>query len=372
MHYIILTYLIYPALYLICELSRGPEIKSILIIQNAKIGDLICATPIFRDIRTKFPKARIVALVNAASKEVVENNPHLDSIETIKERGDKGLSGKLRLAVRIFKGKYDVAICLNPNVSISVSTFWGLVPIRLSVLPYQSGFTYRLASSFFTKVERHLPGEMVIDSFYRMLEALGVEPSSPRREIFAIESAETLVDRLLIRREGPFWGIAVSAGNKLKELGVENIEALCEMLPRVMGGSIVLIGSQADAPSAKAVMKRVHDNGRIIDTTGKLRLKELPALIKRFSLFIGVDTGVTYMADALSVPIIYLPGPADTTGQRPVTARCFTFRKDVPCSPCIHIFKTVNYCKTGTFSCVRSIDLPEIVSKASELMKTEY
>jgi heptosyltransferase-2 len=369
LHYIIFTYLIYPALYLICAMRRGLETKRILIIQNAKIGDLICATPIFRDIRIKYPKAHIVALVNPAAKGVVENNPHIDSIETIKEGEHQGLFGKLRLAALIRKGNYDIAICLNPNVALSVTTFWGLVPTRLSVLPYQSGFTYKLASGLFTKVERLRPGEMVVDSFYRMLEAIGVKPSSPRREVFATESAEALADRLLMRRVGPFWGIAVSAGNKLKELGVEKIANLCAMLLRVMEGSIILIGSEEDASSAKAVMERVHDNWRIIDTTGKIRLKELPALIKRLSLFIGVDTGITYMADALLTPILYLPGPSDTSGQRPVAARCCTVKRDVSCAPCTHVFRTVNYCRTGTFSCIKGLEPMEIVSRMGGLLK---
>jgi ADP-heptose:LPS heptosyltransferase len=46
-------------------------------------------------------------------------------------------------------------------------------------------------------------------------------------------------------------------------------------------------------------------------------LNILPYYLKKCRLFIGVDTGLLYIADALSVPVVDILGPCDDNNQRP-------------------------------------------------------
>lgn len=389
MIYVILTYLFSPLIYLLIAARKKKAISRILIIQTAKIGDLICSTPVFREARKKYPAAHITVMANSVTRELLENNPNVDEIISGKNTDYKGLSGKLRLSGLIRRGKYDIGICLNPNVPFAVALFRGLVPIRLSVMPDFSGFTFKLASVFFTYFEKHVREKMVIETYMQMLKAIGIPSSNISKEVYKSKDADAKMQQILgeiinppsppfikgglggfsEQIEKPLIGIAVSSGNKLKELGTDKITAVINMILDDMDAYIVLIGSEHEIKTADTVLQAVGRRESVITAVGKLHLRELPALIERLSLFIGVDSGITYMADALSIPLIDIAGPSDMKDQRPTGKNAVIIQKnDLPCVPCSHTFKSPYYCKINTRGCIESVSPEEIYHAAKKLL----
>ncbi|MCL5791382.1 MAG: glycosyltransferase family 9 protein [Deltaproteobacteria bacterium] len=356
----ILTCLFSPLIYFLIAIRKKKTISKILIIQTAKIGDLICSTPVFREARKKYPDAHITVIANPVTKELLEHNPNIDEIITVKNTGYRGLSGKLRLSNLIRRGKYDIGICLNPNIPFAIALFWGLVPIRLSVMPDISGITFKLASVFFTYLEKHRRGRMAIETYLKMLKAIGIESSNITKEAYKSEDADTKVEQILENIDKPLIGIAVSSGNKLKELGAEKIIKLIDMLLEDIDVYVVLIGSNQDKNTADIISNSVIQKNRIVNVTDKLSLSELPALIEMLSLFIGVDTGITYMADALSIPLINIAGPANMNDQRPTGKCAIIIHKQLPCVPCSHAFRSPYNCRLNSRECIESQSIKEI------------
>src|SRR5688500_20124219 len=52
----------------------------ILVIRRDNIGDLVCATPLFHALRSRYPDAHIAALVNSYNAGVLTGNPALDAV----------------------------------------------------------------------------------------------------------------------------------------------------------------------------------------------------------------------------------------------------------------------------------------------------
>ena len=368
MIYVLLTYLFYPFLSLIASLKKKSEFKRILVIQTAKIGDMICSAPIFREIKKKYPRVHLSVMQTPFTGELTENNPYVDEIITIKNTDYKGLLGKIRLSNLICRGKYDIAICLNPNVPFAIALFWGLVPVRLSVMPDFSGITFKLASIFYTFLEEHIRGRLVTETYMQMLKKIGIESSDISRDVYKLKGADKKAQQILGRVDKSIIGVAVSSGNKLKELGVEKIAAITNMLLDSFDAYVVFIGSKEDKETVDKVLVLVNKKNRIIDATGKVSLGELPALIENLSLFIGVDTGITYMADALLIPIIDIAGPSDMSDQRPLGKKTRIIQKDISCVPCSHAFKSPYSCKRGDRICITSVDVSEIIEAAKKLL----
>ncbi|GBD96432.1 MAG TPA: glycosyltransferase family 9 protein [Nitrospirae bacterium] len=361
MIYIILSYLLSPVIYLLIAIKGKRKINArILVIQTAKIGDLICSTPVFREVKRKFPDARLTVMVNPITEELLKHNPHVDEILTIKQTDYKGFSGKLRLSDLIRREKYDIAISLNPNVPFALALFWGLVPVRISVMPDFAGITFKSASLFFTCLEKHISGTLVIETYMKMLNAIGIKSNNISKEVYKSGNADRKAEQLLGDMDKPLIGIAVSSGNKLKELGSEKIAELANMLLDNMDINITFIGSAQERGTAAAILKSIRKNDRIIDATGRLSLTELPALIERLTLFIGVDTGITYMADAVKVPIIHIAGPIDVSEQRPVEKNIRIIRHKLSCVPCTYVFKAAYECKYGHRKCVNEVSMDEV------------
>ena len=379
--YIILTYLISPLFYILLFFKRN-EAKRILVIQTAKIGDLICSTPVFRAVKKRYPHAHLAAMVNPAARGLLEYNPYVNEVIEIERGFYRGLAGKIRLARLLHKGGYDIAISLNPNLPFMLAMFWALIPVRISLMPVITGITYRLASVFSTYLERHIRGRLVAETYMEMLKAIGIDSKDIAKDVFKSPDAdERVVGETLVvshwegtspsptKQNSKLVGLAVTSGNRLKEWGAKNIAALADKLIAEKNSSVVLIGSEKDKDVADEILKSILYKDSIIDAVGKFSLQELPALIERLSLFIGVDTGVIYMADALNIPVIDIAGPSDMEDQRPTGKRVTIIqKKDIECVPCSHTFSAPYECRYGHRDCIVSVSIDEVFDSAKRLL----
>jgi ADP-heptose:LPS heptosyltransferase len=87
-------------------------------------------------------------------------------------------------------------------------------------------------------------------------------------------------------------------------------------------------------------------------------------------LFIGVDSGITYMADAVGTPLVSVAGPCNMRETRPLGQHVILLqRTDLPCAPCAHIFNAPYTCRVGTRACVEDISAVEIAEAALALLR---
>jgi ADP-heptose:LPS heptosyltransferase len=99
-------------------------------------------------------------------------------------------------------------------------------------------------------------------------------------------------------------------------------------------------------------------------------LADLPELMGRMEAFVGVDSGLTYLADALAIPLVSVAGPCNMSETRPVNPRAMIIQRQLPCLPCAHIFNAPTTCRTGTLSCVREVTAAEITTAVLAVLGT--
>ena len=67
-------------------------------------------------------------------------------------------------------------------------------------------------------------------------------------------------------------------------------------------------------------------------------LRELPALFRRFKVYISVDSGPLYIANALDVPVVDIIGPVSMYDQAPIYEKCEVAKvENLPCWPCYFV-----------------------------------
>ena len=128
-----------------------------------------------------------------------------------------------------------------------------------------------------------------------------------------------------------------------------------------------MLGGPGDQALAKA-LKEDLASPRVIDSCGQFALEEIPALLQRLDVFIGVDSGLTYMADALNIPLVSLAGPGNMKETRPVNAHAVILQEQLPCVPCAHIFKAPYSCHIGTRACIVNVQAGTIADAALALL----
>ena len=370
MIYLLLTWLAAPWLWWRTSRHRPREPRRILVIQTAKIGDFVATTPVFRALRLRLPQAEIVALLHPVNLPLARSLDSIDRIVELPKTGFKGWAGKRWLLGQLAAG-YDAVVVLSPNLSTLLAPFWAGVPQRVSVLPDRRQGSTRLAWPFLTHGEVHRSGRLFRETALRALAGLGIAIDDNLlalpNEIASCAAGEAKRATLLAGRCGPFVGLGLGAGNRMKALEPAQLTELAAQIINHTPATLILIGTAADQPAAAALLAALPA-GRVIDSTGQLSLAELPALLAGLDCFAGVDSGATYMADALGVAVVDFMGPADAGDQRPLGLRAMVMRSDEPCAPCSHAFDAPYRCHLGTRACIAKAPLAGIAEEIARLL----
>jgi ADP-heptose:LPS heptosyltransferase len=371
--YLLLTWLLAPLLWLWAAFRSGQRTNRILVIQTAKIGDFVATTPVFRALRSRLPGAEIVALLHPVNVPLARQLDSIDRIVILPKQGFKGWAGKRWLLDQLAEG-YDGVLILSPNLTNLLVPFWAGVPKRVSVLADRRQGSARLAWPFLTHGEPHRAGQMFRETALRALAGLGININASLlalpNEVRGAASGQARLAALSSQLRPPLVGFGLGAGNRMKALDEAQIAALAGQLVSRSDATLVLIGTDADRAAAETLCASLPP-GRAVDTTGQWALDELPVLLGALDCFVGVDSGATYMADALGVPVVDFMGPADDQDQRPIGRAAVVIRSAEPCAPCSHAFDAPYACHLGTRACIAKLPIPAVVEAVEAILASK-
>jgi len=369
--YLLLTWLAAPLLWWRALRRHPGESGRILVIQTAKIGDFVATTPVFRALRNRLPQVEIVALLHPVNVPLAEGLDSIDRIIALPKPGFKGWVGKRWLLDQLAEG-YDGVLVLSPNLTTLLAPFWAGVPQRVSVLADRRQGSARLAWPFLTHGQAHVTGRLFRETALRALAGFGIGVDTGllalANEIPLTTSGKMKAQALLGTAPRPLVGLGLGAGNRMKALAPAHLQALALGIVEQTAATLILIGTAEDRLAATEVLA-VLPAGRAIDTTGQCSLAELPSLLGELACFVGVDSGATYMADALGVPVVDFMGPADADDQRPIGPQSVVIRSAEPCAPCSHAFDAPYRCHLGTRACIVNAPLNRLLEQVEVLLK---
>jgi ADP-heptose:LPS heptosyltransferase len=168
---------------------------------------------------------------------------------------------------------------------------------------------------------------------------MGINTPELKKEVYTTEQTEHKANtwRSTLSKDHKIIGISISAGNKIKELGDDKFEILITKILEDHNKEVVIIGSKADKSRIDNLLIKIN-NPRCTEATN-FNLEELPSLMKRFDLYIAVDTGPIYIAHSLGVPLIDIIGPVDPNEQPPADKRSIQVLPRNNIQPSSFVFK---------------------------------
>lgn len=330
------------------------EPSNILIRMPNWLGDLVMATPIIQDVRTKWPNASITAMCQSPVGALLENNPHLNEVLNFKKpSGWIRPSPHIDLINTLRRGEYNLGILLTNSFS-SAWWFWrGHVKNRIGFAGNLRGLLLDKAIPFpQNKETQHL-----VLTYKTLLYPLGIAPSSTPPTLYVSEN-EKKAAQALLKTKGydPEKNILIginpgAAYGSAKCWLPERFHAVTEKLlldPRVV---VAYFGDPSGASLVNDICKGF--TSRVLNFAGKTTLRELLALIQSCSVMLTNDSGPMHIAGALKVPLVALFGSTSDIKTGPYGGGVVIHKK-VECSPC---YKRV--CPID-FRCMKQIEVDEV------------
>lgn len=315
--------------------QEARPLRILVIPHLATIGDLVCATPVFRAIKKKYPDSYLTVVVTKMTAGIIKNNPRIDEIIIYRSNDLSGLVSRVR------QKRFDWSFSLTGSLFGTLISFAGLIPNRAATVYDGTSLGQTLVGwmnnfKIFYSHHTYLPGH-----YLRMFKLIGIENAEDKKEVLTAPGADKKAEEFLRLHgvaPGDFLvGISVSAGNKIKEWGDEKFRVLAKRIAEKYSAKIIFRGAKANEERIDKILFGL-DPKRFIKEVD-FSLEEMPSIIKRLNLYIAVDSGPIYVAHALDIPLIDIIGPIDPNEQPPNDRYSFQVRPPENIKPSSFVFK---------------------------------
>lgn len=346
----------------------------VLIIRFSSIGDIILTTPLLSAIKRDYPGARIEYLTMSEYSSLLENNPNIDRLHTLR-RGE-GPGSEVRAAISLRKNDYDYIFDLHRSTRSLL--FRALLRGKKFVL--NKHYIRRLLLTKFS-INLYREPYSVVNRYFKAAEIMGLDVDG-KAEIWIdgdeihdlIGKIKTKLDldinekdigrgkkRLengLVKNEGAgIIALMPFAKWKTKEWGDNKFIELGKVLAKEMGKRVFVLGGKGDAERAQRIADEIGDGA--ISAAGKLSLMETSFVLSLSDLLITNDTGLMHIGGAVSIPVIAIFGStARELGFFPYNTRGEVIEVPLKCRPCTA--KGLDRCPEGHFACMNDISVDRV------------
>lgn len=341
------------------------NVKKILVIKLAGIGDLILASPALRALRKRFPGARITLLTTPRAGELAEGSSYINELFCLNP-ASKNLRGVIGSIRSLRRERFDIAINLY-----NLFTLGGA--LKAAFLMYSIGVRCRVGRDtdgrgfFYTiKVpDERFSNRHEVEYNLDVMQALGANIKDKGLEIPISNKDREYVRKFLkqngITDEDFVIGLNPGGFRPSHRWNKEKFARVGDKLTKKYKAKILITGG----PEEIKLAQKIADMMTIepIIATGEVTIKQLVSLIERCNLFISNDTGAMHMAAVMKTPLIALLGPGPLRyGPYGDKNRYIIVRKDVECSPCYKF-------RCRKHLCMKLITVEDVLQAAEELLE---
>jgi heptosyltransferase I len=342
------------------------DVKKILILKFAALGDILLMIPAIKLLRKKYPDAEITFLSTFLNINAVKKIPYIDKI--VNENVYHFLKNPLKLfgyISNLRKVKYDI---------IFDGEQWSrLDSILLCLLKHTCIIGFRTKNQYkhlaFSESIKHTAKKHEVENFFSLLEPLGIFPDEEDKhlEYYLTDEEVEIADKFW--RENNLENRTViclhpSVGNSgtFREWGDDNFVMLALRIlkdfPKV---KFLITGGKEDSQRCEKIAEKL--NGSAMSIAGKY--KDL-GIIKKSGMIVCVNTGIMHLAACLGVKTIALHGPNNPTLWGPYDKNSVVVQSDIYCSPCLYMGHEFGCNKPV---CMQRIKVDDVYAKMYNLLK---
>ena len=312
----------------------------ILIIRFSSIGDIILTTPVLRCLKKQKPDCEIHFLTKAGFASLVENNPYVSKIYTIKDKVSE-LSEVLK------KENYGLVIDLHHNLrSAQVKRLVGAGAFSFRKLNIEKWLLVNL------KINK-LPPIHIVDRYFETLKTLGITIDQLVLDYFIPEKDRVDTVSAFKFIINGYHALVVGGSYYTKQIPLNKLQQIC----RLSDKPLVILGGKEDVAIGAQLEKEF--TGKVFSACGKFNIHQSASIIQQADKVITSDTGLMHIASAFKKDIISLWGnTVPEFGMYPYLPGKHSKIlevKHLSCRPCSKL--GYNKCPKGHFKCMNEIDV---------------
>lgn len=318
--------------------KRRDSVRSILVVEFWRIGDLVMVTAPIAGLRRRFPDARIDLLASGKAAEILKNNPDISRVIPFdapwvnRKYGifRSGFRKIIALLKELRKARYDIAIAYRGD-------FRDNLFIALTGAARTIGYGFAGGGAFLTDDLELEPGNChQVDQFLQIDKHLGADITGLRPRLYVDQDEAKEINGILRKygvSENDFLAVIhPESGSKYRVWSATSFKEVIGHLTKAYSARVAVISGAGSHRVAEEIVSSLGD--RNVFLVRDLSLRQLMALYKRSDLAVGVDSGPAHIAGGVGTPTVTIFGPQKSDWFKPYGENCAVVEASVPCSPC--------------------------------------
>lgn len=336
------------------------EIKKILIIRTAYLGDVVMTLPMLKPIREGFPDSKISFLTSDSALPILKNNPFVDNVFAYNPfwfyNSPKNEYFSFIRKIRA-EGEFDLVIETKGDLrEILMLAFPVKSRLRLS---YGFGGGEYLLSHVvpFNGIKHRVEYNLDIARY------LGCRTDTLEWGLYHSEGEKSQLERKLKSVKRPFIAVHPGARLPLKCWNPVKFANLLDILAHRHGVDIMIVGTDEETKLAMGIASLMKKRPHV--KTGEISVRELAGILGQSSLVICNDSAPMHLAACMKAPVVAIFGPSKSIETAPYACKHRIVEKEFPCRELCD----ENFCRNGEFhACMASIEVEDVLNAVEGLL----
>ncbi|PHX86074.1 MAG: hypothetical protein CK538_04410 [Opitutia bacterium] len=315
----------------------------LLVIRRRYLGDIVLLGSFLRNLRLRWPDARLTVLTEPAYAAVLALNPDVSAALTLPRRAAELLAFLRQLRSARFTHVFDLD---NSQKTALLTRFTGA--------PVRHGFHLENVRRHFSRLYTHTTfvssiaysAQPITETYLSMLTTARV-PITTREIRLVPRPADLAAIAPLLgpqsKIELPSAATVQNRKSKIQKILLhpgsrspyrvwpsENFATVCDRLQDELNVQIFLVGGPTERPLLAAIRAAAKSHLVLLDRP--LPIGQFAALAAQFDLFLCHDSGPMHVAAAVGTPVVALVGAQNTTVWGPVGPHHTVLQAAQPCA----------------------------------------
>lgn len=345
------------------------RIKKILVFEGGGIGDLLRIFPVLEILNDNFPSASLSIVVTPGAADLLQLLPRENIVkETFYYdiRGKhKSFFKKLSLLLLLKKKRYDLVFSSSRGEGMREREIMSFI----IGAPYRIGFSKNNIGKLQTTKIEFSYSIPILQQNLRLLEKCGLRITKDEIDMQINERDEIFAKDMIGNHGMPIISIHPDAAWKVR-YRVWPLNNYIELIKEIAGnykGRIIILGDKTTKEYVNSVVKK-EGVPEILNLCGATTLSQTAAIIKQSALFIGNDSSLLHIANALHIPSIGIFGPTSPEQVLSSLQDCLVIKKNIDCSPCyVHQYDFSDEC--GEPECLNEIRVSDVMEAVDRIFE---
>ena len=302
---------------------------NILVIRRRYLGDIVLLGSLFRNLRLRWPEARVTALVERSYGEILALNPDVSGVLALPS-GRLEWPGFLR---RLRRSGFTHVLDLDNTEKTALVSRASGAAVRIALHHGEHRLKLR---SLYTHVAYDPASEheaRPITEYY--LKALGplAVPVVDRGIRLVPSEADVSYWRRFVGAQGRILLVHPGSRSPARIWPMERFAAVCDHVQDDLGVQVVLAGG----PGERRLLSEIRGLARthVLALDDPPSLTRFAALARVSSALLCHDSGPMHVAAAVGTPVVALYGSQNPVLFRPHGEGHTQLVPSMPCSPCV-------------------------------------